>query len=48
LYFSGGIGPLAVPKRASELARVGWGVNATLARLDKTWRLVEVGKVYPH
>ncbi len=48
LCFSGGIGPLEVSKRASELARVGWGVNATLARLDKTWRLVEVGNVYPH
>ena len=48
LYFSGGIGPLEVPKRASELAQVGWGVNATLARLGKIWRLVEVGNVYPH
>ena len=48
LYFSGGIGPLEVSKRASELAQVGWGVNATLARLNKTWRLVEVGNVYPH
>lgn len=48
LYFSGGIGPLEVSKRASELAQVGWGVNATLARLDETWRLLEVGNVYPH
>lgn len=47
LYFSGGIGPLKVSKQASELAQVGWGVNATLARLNKTWRLVEVGNVYP-
>jgi hypothetical protein len=48
LYFYGGIGPLEVSKQASELARVGWGVNATLARLSKTWRVVEVGNVYPH
>ena len=48
LYFSGGIGPLEVSTRASELAQVGWGVNATLARLNNTWRLVEVGNVYPH
>ncbi len=48
LYFSGGIGPLEVSTRASELAQVGWGVNATLARLHNTWRLVEVGNVYPH
>jgi len=47
LYFSGGIGPLEVSTRASELAQVGWGVNATLARLNKTWRVVEVGNVYP-
>ncbi len=48
LYFSGGIGPLEVSTRASGLARVGWGVNAALARLNKTWRIVEVGNVYPH
>jgi len=48
LYFSGGIGPLDVSEPASELAEVGWGVNATLARLNKTWRVVEVGNVYPH
>jgi hypothetical protein len=48
LYFSGGIGPLEVSKRASELAQVGWGVNATLVRLKETWWAVEVGNVYPH
>jgi hypothetical protein len=48
LYFYGGIGPLEVSERASELAQVGWGVSATLARLDKTWRVVEVGNVYSH
>jgi hypothetical protein len=47
LYFSGEIGPLEVSTQASELAQVGWGVNATLARLNKTWRLFEVGNVYP-
>ncbi|MGH9067152.1 MAG: hypothetical protein ACRD0J_06650 [Acidimicrobiales bacterium] len=47
LYFIGGIGPVTVPPQASELAEVGWGVNATLARLKKAWRVVEVGNVYP-
>jgi hypothetical protein len=47
LYFTGGIGPLTVSRRASELAEVGWGVNATLVRLAKTWQVVEVGNVYP-
>lgn len=48
LYFSRGIDPLEVSEPASELAQVGWGVNATVARLNRTWRVVEVGNVYPH
>jgi hypothetical protein len=47
LYFAGGIGPVAVPEKACTLAEVGWGVNISLARLDGTWRVVEVGNVYP-
>lgn len=47
LYFAGGIGPVAVPEKACTLAEVGWGVNISLVRLDGTWRVVEVGNVYP-
>ena len=47
LYFNGGIGPLAVPKKAAALAKPGWRVTLTLARLHGTWRVVEVGNVYP-
>jgi hypothetical protein len=47
LYFSGGVGPLTVSAQACELAEVGWGVAATLARLAKIWWVVEVGNVYP-
>jgi len=47
LFFEGGIGPLAVPKEASELAEVGWEVNVVLARTSGGWRLLEVGCVYP-
>jgi hypothetical protein len=47
LYFTAGIGPLPVSTRASDLAEVGWGVNATLVRLATTWQVVEVGNVYP-
>jgi hypothetical protein len=47
LWFEGGIGPLAVPKAASELAEVGWEVNVVLARTASGWRLLEVGCVYP-
>jgi hypothetical protein len=47
LYFSDGVGPLTVSAQACELAEVGWGVAATLARLAKIWWVVEVGNVYP-
>jgi hypothetical protein len=47
LWFEGGIGPLAVPKAASELAEVGWEVNVVMARTARGWRLLEVGCVYP-
>jgi hypothetical protein len=47
LFFEGGIGPLAVPEAASELAEVGWEVNAVLAPTPGGWRLLEVGCVYP-
>ena len=46
LYFSGGIGPLAVPERASELAKVGWDIYVSLVRIADTWWLDEVGNVY--
>jgi hypothetical protein len=47
LWFEGGIGPVRVSKKASDLAEVGWGVNIVLARLRGEWRIVELGFVYP-
>lgn len=47
LYFAGGLGPVTVSEKASALAEVGWGVDITLARLEGTWRVVEVGNVCP-
>ncbi|MGH3822625.1 MAG: hypothetical protein ACRDRA_07260 [Pseudonocardiaceae bacterium] len=47
LHFDGGIGPVRVSVRACELAEVGWAVTATLARVGRDWRFVEVGNVYP-
>ena len=47
LFFEGGVGPLEVPKAASDLARVGWSLYASLARTKQGWQLVEVGVVYP-
>jgi len=47
LYFEGGVGPVPVSAKACALAEVGWGIDISLARLDGTWRVVEVGNVYP-
>ena len=46
LWFDG-VGPVAVPVAASELAEVGWDVTVVLARFDGAWHLVDVGFVYP-
>lgn len=46
LWF-GEVGPVAVPKEASDLAEVGWDVNIVLARIGGRWQVVEVGTVYP-
>lgn len=47
LWFDGGVGPVKVPKKASDLARPGWAVTLTLAEVAGEWRILEVGNVYP-
>ena len=47
IWFEGGIGPITVPRPVSDLARPGWSVSITAARTANTWRLLEVGFVYP-
>ncbi len=47
LWLDGGIGPVKVPKKASDLARPGWAVTLTLAKVVGEWRILEVGNVYP-
>lgn len=47
LWFEGGIGPVKVPKEATDLAEVGWSVNVVLGRTRRGWHLLEVGNVYP-
>jgi len=47
IWFEGDIGPIAVPRKASDLARPGWTVFVTLARAAGSWHLLEVGFVYP-
>jgi len=43
----GVIGPIAVPKKATDLLQVDWEISCALARLRGKWRLVEVANVYP-
>jgi hypothetical protein len=47
IWFEGSVGPIAVPRKASDLARPGWSAFVTAARTDGAWRLLEVGFVYP-
>ena len=47
LWFEGGIGPVTVPKAASNITQPGWSVNISLGRAAGTWHILEVGNVYP-
>jgi len=47
IWFEGGVGPITVPRQASDLARPGWSAFVTVARIRGSWRLLEVGVVYP-
>jgi hypothetical protein len=41
------IGPVAVPKKATDLLQAGWDISCALARIRGRWRIVEVANVYP-
>jgi hypothetical protein len=47
IWFEGGVGPITVPRKASNLARRGWSMHITAARLNDAWHLLEIGFVYP-
>ena len=47
IWFEGGIGPITVPRKASDLARPGWSMHITAARVAGAWHLLEIGFVYP-
>jgi hypothetical protein len=47
IWFEGDVGPIVVPRKASDLAQPGWSAFVTAAKTDGTWRLLEVGFVYP-
>lgn len=46
IWFEGGVGPIAVPHQASDLARPGWSAFVTAARTAGSWQLLEIGFVY--
>jgi hypothetical protein len=44
----GEIGPVIVPPRAAEIAKLGWSVSALLfGRTEAGWYVLEMGNVYP-
>lgn len=47
IWFEGGVGPIAVPRAASDMAQPGWSLFVTAARDGGRWHLLEVGFVYP-
>lgn len=47
IWFENGVGPIAVPTEASDLAQLGWSLFVTAARHDGHWHLLENGFVYP-
>lgn len=42
------IGPVPVPVKVTDLLEVGWEVNCGLKKSGKSWKIVEVGCIYPH
>jgi hypothetical protein len=50
--FEGGgektLGPIPVPKKATELLQRGWDISCALGRIHGQWRIIEVANVYPH
>lgn len=41
IWFDGGVGPIAVPRKASDLARPGWSAFVTAARIGPSRHLLE-------
>jgi hypothetical protein len=41
------VGPIAVPREATELLRTGWDISCAIARIRGKWRIIEVANVYP-
>jgi hypothetical protein len=40
-------GPLAIPQRASALLSAGWELHGVIAKVGRSWKLLEAWNVYP-
>ena len=40
-------GAIRVPGKAARLLQEGWEITCSLRRIEGTWRIIEVGNVYP-
>lgn len=40
-------GPIPAPEPATRCLRPGWSISCSLVRVRRSWRLLEVGNVYP-
>jgi len=41
------IGPVSVQKTAAKLLKTGWDISCAFGRVNSTWRIIEMGSVYP-
>lgn len=41
------IGPVSVQKTVTRLVKEGWDISCALGRVNGTWRIIEMGSVYP-
>ena len=41
------IGPLLVPKKATDILQDGWEIGCSLACIKGKWQIVEIGNIYP-
>ena len=41
------LGPIPIPKKATDLLEEGWDISCALGRVRDKWRIVEMANVYP-
>ncbi len=43
----GAVGPISVPKEATDLLRIDWDISCALVRVRGKWGIIEMANVYP-